>query len=249
MKVATTLRLTLVAFALTAWAGTAAAQVVAEPLGGFAGYTVHDHLTQTTHLQPNAPAALPVVVYDNTASAANFGISSTDLTAIWGDQLATTGTGTLSEMTFTFYNSSSSAGPVLTANLGLEFYDGNTFAFIGGFNANFNFGGGLNPGFFTLASVTSLEPLAIDLLTTDVIVLQTVISQTGTANRLGIASMNPPTVGSSGPDMYIDALTVGAAGWYTVGTTPANPGYRVSVVTAPVPTEKSSWGRVKGLYR
>lgn len=249
MKVATTLRLTFAALALCAWAGTAAAQVAGEPIGGFAGYTVHDLSTQTTHLQPNAPAALPVVVYDNTASPANFGFSSTDLGAVFGDQLATTGTGTLSEATFTLFNSGSSAGPVLTALIALDFYDANTAVYLGGFTVNLNMGGGLNPGFYTLASVTALEPLAIDLTTTDVVVLQTVTSFTGTATRLGIASLNPPTVGSSLDDMYIDASTVGAAGWYTIAAGPANPGYRVSAVSGPVPTEKSSWGRVKSLYR
>jgi hypothetical protein len=49
--------------------------------------------------------------------------------------------------------------------------------------------------------------------------------------------------------MYISSLTIGAPGWYTFGNGPANPGYQVSVVTAPVPTEKSSWGAVKNLYR
>jgi hypothetical protein len=249
MKLATTLRITLATAALCAWAGAATAQVVAEPLGAFAGHFVHDQVTKRTHLVPTAPSALPVVVYDNTASPALFAISSTDLTATWGDQLATTGTGTLQETTFAFYNSSSSAGPVLTANIGIDFFDANTFAAIGSFTANFNFGGGLTPGYYTLATVTGLEPLAIDLLTTDVIVTQTVLGLTGTASRLGIVSFDPPTVGSSGPDMYIDAATVGAAGWYTVAAGNANPGYMLSVVTAPVPTGKSSWGAVKNLYR
>lgn len=248
MTLATTLRTTLATLALCAWAGLAAAQVTGEPIGGFAGYAIHDRLTQTTRMQPAAPFALPVVVYNNTASAANTGISSTDLTAYWGDQVATTGTGTLTEMAFTLFNSGSSAGPVLTALVGIEFYNANTFAFLGAFNANFNFGGGLAPGFYTIGTLTGLDGLAIELNTTDVIVLQTVQSFSGTATRLGVASLHPVTVGSSGDDMYIDASTIGAAGWYTIGV-PANPGYRLSVTTPPVPTEKSSWGRVKGLYR
>jgi hypothetical protein len=36
---------------------------------------------------------------------------------------------------------------------------------------------------------------------------------------------------------------------FTFGNGPANPGWQVSVVTPPVPTEKSSWGKVKNLYR
>lgn len=248
-RIATALRLSLAVVALSAWAGTALAQATAEPLGTFAGYTVHNHVMGTTHLQSTAPNAIPVVVYDNTLSAANFGISSTDLTAYWGDQLATTGTGTLQEMALTLFNAASSAGPLLTANVGVEFYDANTITYLGGFSANFNFGAGLGVGFYTIGTITGLDPLMIDITTTDVIVLQTVVSKTGTASRLGIASMNPPTVGSSPATMYIDALTVGAPGWYTIASGPANPGYMLSLITTPVSTDKSSWGRLKNLYR
>lgn len=249
MKLATTMRLSIAALALCAFAGSAAAQLTSEPLGGFKGYTIHNHATHTTKIQPTAPAALPIVIYDNTASAANFGFSSTDLGAVFGDELFTTGTGTLQAATFTFYNPSSSAGPVLTASFGVDFYDAVTSGYLGGFSANIDFGAGLDPGYYTFISVTNLDPLAIDLNTTDVIALQTVASFTGTATRLGIASLDPPTVGSSGPDMYVDASTVGAAGWYTIAGQNANPGYQLSVISGPVPTEKSSWGRVKSLYR
>lgn len=248
-RIATTLRLSLAAVVLCAWAGSALAQVVAEPLGTFAGYTVHNRVTETTHLQPTAPTALPVIVYDNTLSPALFALSSTDLTAVWGDQLATTGVGTLQEMSFTIFNSGSSAGPLLTAVVTVEFYDANTVAYLGGFFANFNFGAGLSAGFYTIGTVTGLDALAIDLPVTDLIVTQTVTSKTGTASRLGIVSLDPPTVGSSLADMYIDATTVGSPGWYTIASGPANPGYMVSVVTTPVPTSKSSWGRLKNLYR
>jgi hypothetical protein len=249
MKLVTTLRITLATAVLCTCAGLAMAQVVAEPIGHFGGYFVHNHATHTTSLQPTSPTALPVVVYDNTVSAVLGGLSSTDLTAVWGDEVATTGMGTLQAMTFTFYNSGSSSGPVLTANFGCDFYDGGTSAPLGSFSANVDFGAGLPPGYFTFVAVTGLEPLAIDLTTTDVILTQTVLGTTGTATRLGIVLIDPPTVGSSGPDMYIDASTIGPAGWYTVGASPANPGYQLSVISGPVPTEKSSWGRVKNLYR
>lgn len=249
MNLATTLRLSLAALALCAWAGSASAQLTVEPLGACFGYTLHDHLTNTTRVQPAAPAALPVVVYDNTASPAVGGFSSTDLGAVWGDQLATTGTGTLQAMLFTVYNSSQSAGPLLTAVLAADFYDANTYTHLGGFTTNVDFGTGLPPGYYTHIGITGLDPLAIELNVTDVIVLQSVASFTGTATRLGIVLQDPPTVGSSGPEFYVDASTVGAAGWYTLQGVNANPGYQLSVVSGPVPAEKSSWGRVKNLYR
>lgn len=249
MKLATTLRLSLAALALGAWAGAASAQLTAEPVGTFFGYTLHNHLTNTTQVQPAAPAALPLVVYDNMTAAVQGGFSSTDLGAVWGDQVATTGTGTLEEAACTIYNSSSSAGPVLTAVFSLDYYDAVSFAYLGGFVSNVNFGSGLPPGYYSDVTFTGLDPLAIDLNVTDVIVLQSVSSFTGTATRLGIVLKDPPAVGSSGPEFYADASTVGTAGWYTLTGINANPGYQISVVSGPVPTEKSSWGRLKDLYR
>jgi len=249
MKLATTIRTSLATAILCVWAGAAMAQAVAEPVGNFAGWYVHDHVMNTTTLQSSAPQAVPVVVYDNTSSAAAFAVSSTDLASTWGDELLTTNTGTLSATIFSLFNSGSSAGPLLTAQIRVDFFDANTAAPLGAFTTNINFGTGLPQGFFSLITVTGLDPLLIDLNTSDVIVTQKVLSKTGTANRLGVVSFNPVVVGSSDPDMYIASTTIGSPGWYTFGNGPANPGWQVSVVTAPVPTEKSSWGKVKNLYR
>lgn len=249
MKLASTIRTSLATAILCTWAAAAMAQAVAEPVGNFAGWFVHDHVTNTTTLQPNAPQAVPVVIYDNTASPAAYAASSTDLASTWGDQLVTTNIGTLSGVVFSLFNSGSSAGVLLTANVQVDFYDANTAAPLGSFTTNINFGTGLPQGFYSLVTVTALDPLLIDLNTTDVIVTQKVLSKTGAASRLGIAVLNPVTVGASDPDMYISSLTIGPAGWYTFANGPANPGWQVSVVTAPVPTEKSSWGAVKNLYR
>jgi hypothetical protein len=249
MKLATTIRTSFATAILCAWAGAVMAQAVAEPVGNFAGWYVHDHVTNTTTLQTNAPQAVPVVVYDNTASTASFAVSSTDLASTWGDELLTTNVGTLSATVFSLFNSGSSAGVLLTAQIRVDFFDAITAAPLGAFTTNVNFGTGLPQGFYSLITVTGLDPLAINLNTSDVVVTQKVLSKTGAANRLGIVSFNPVTVGSSDPDMYIASATIGPAGWYTFGNGPANPGWQVSVVTAPVPTEKSSWGAVKNLYR
>ena len=74
---------------------------------------------------------------------------------------------------------------------------------------------------------------------------------TGTANRLGIASLNPVTVGSSPNSMYIQASTIGGGvpGFYTFGTTPVNPGYQIGLAQPPVGTEARTWGEIKQLYR
>jgi hypothetical protein len=122
---------------------------------------------------------------------------------------------------------------------------------LGSFNTNVNFGAGLPAGFYSLITVTNLDPLVINLNVTDIVVIQSVASKTGAANRLGIASLNPPTVGSSPNDMYISSLTVGGGvpGFYSFQNGPANPGYQIQVALPPVGTHPTSWGRVKKLYR
>lgn len=232
---------------LLAPVGVANAQIVGEPIGGFAGNI-------QVNAVPSKPAPTPslnATLYDNTPSAPNFGLSSTDLTALWGDQLFTTGTGVLSTMQFTIFNSGSSAGSLLTANVDLSFYDANTSASLGSFSTNVGFGSGLPAGFFSIITVTNLDPLAINLNVTDILVLQTVTSFTGPATRLGIASLTPVVVGASPDHMYIDASTIGGgvAGYYNLASGPAQPGYQLQVALPPVSTQSTTWSRVKKLYR
>lgn len=60
--------------------------------------------------------------------------------------------------------------------------------------------------------------------TTDVIMIQMVATKTGAASRLGIASLDPTTIGSS-----------------------TNPGYPINV-SQPVSAQAKSWGSLKALY-
>lgn len=230
-------------------AAPAQAQLVQEPVQGYFGeLEVTPNLVVVKDQGKSATNAVSIV-YDNTLSAANFGFSSTDLAAVFGDELFTIGTGILSTHQLSLFNAGTSLGPVLTATLGLEFFDAVTSAFLGGYSVSINFGTGLAPGFFSTITVTALDPLLINLNTTDIIVLQRVISKTGTANRLGIASKNPPTVGSSPTSMFINATTVGPAGFYNVGATPANPINQIGVSPPPVGTVNKTWSQLKKLYR
>lgn len=189
-------------------------------------------------------------VYSNVASAANFGFSSTSLTSVWGDRVTTVGVGILDEHVFTIFNSA--GGSLLTANVAVNFYDGVTSVFLGGYTTSINFGAGLPIGTYSVVTVSNISPLAININTTDVIVTQTVTAKTGLSNRLGIASLDPPTIGSSTNTMYISSATVGGGvpGFYNIGNPPqnANPGYRINLI-APVATEPTTWGKVKSLYR
>jgi len=231
-------------------AGIAQAQIQSEPIQGYAGNIDAVPVGIEKAPAPSVPLAL-VTVYDNTVSAPNFGFSSTDPAAVFGDELITTGMGILSTNKFSIYNSSGSVGSLLTATVNVSFYNAMTSLLLGSYNTNVNFGAGLNPGFFSTVTVTGIDPLLINLNVTDIIVLQTITAKTGTAVGLGIVSRNPPTLGSSPITMYINASTVGPAGFYNIGNppAPANPIYQVVINDTPVPVTRGTWGRIKQMYR
>lgn len=239
---------------LTVAAGSAMAQQTPEPVAGYAGHIYFDVARGQVSGDQGGPVALLVGdVYNNTnpQAPANFGFSSTDLNSIFGDRVTTTGTGILAEDDFTVFNSPSSAGNLLTASFNIGLYDGASNLPLGGYLTGVvNFGAGLPPGFFSIITVTGLAGLNINLNTTDVLIVQQAATHTGPANRLGIASLDPPTIGASTNVMYINSLTVGPAGYYFIGNPPlnANPGYRINV-TQPVPATPSTWGRLKASFR
>lgn len=245
----------LVVFVGTALAGGAPGASLAdpapEPAPICAGHAYVNLSTGSVSWNRVMPSTLAGVdVYSNLASPVNFGISSIDLAAEWGDRVTTTGVGAVDEIDFTVFNSGTSAGNLLTASFAVTFYDGPSFTLLGGFSTvSVGFGGGLPPGYYTYVSVVGLSPLAINLNATDAIVVQRVLNATGTADRLGVVSQDPPTIGSSITAMYINASTVGPAGFYAVPGQNANTSYRVNVIPPPVPAPTTSWGRIKSLYR
>ncbi len=229
----------------------AGAQLVLEPVTGFHGVLEAVPIGGAEKDPRRQATAVVTDVYRNTSSTANFGFSSTDPAAKFGDQVLTTGTGLLSTHEFTVFNSSNSLGTLLTAQIQLEFFDTDTLTSLGSYIVPVNFGGGLTPGFYTLISVPNLEPLMIVLDATDIIVRQRLLSKTGDANRLGVASLNPPTVGSSPDTMFMHASTAngGVPGFYNVAAGPANPGYLLAVSPPPTSVTSRSWGALKRLYR
>lgn len=224
---------TLVAAALlAAVAGSASAELSGES-AQFAGYININAVSGDTTYTDSPITTRATTQYTNTASAANFGFSSTDLNSTWGDDTYGVGTGgTLSGFQATIFNSGSSTGSLLTATIAFSFYDANTLAPLGGFNGSVNFGTGLNKGFYTILTWSNLDSFGI-VVPKDVMITQKVTAKTGLASRLGFVSLNPPTIGSSFDDFYANSTTVGAAGWYTVASGPANPGYQLDVVPAP----------------
>ena len=108
-----------------------------------------------------------------------------------GDELFLTATGLLSTHKFGLFNGSPAANSLLTATIQLSFFDAVTAAPLGAYNGTVSFGAGLPGGSFSTITVTNLDPLLINLTTTDIIVLQKVIARTGTATRLGFVSRAP----------------------------------------------------------
>jgi hypothetical protein len=238
--------------AVLVFAGAAFASDLTSEPAQFAGHIYVDaqtgNIVYNTGADPSAAAGTDV--YSNVLSAANAAISSTSLTSIWGDRFTTTGVGVLSQNDLTIYNSSSSLGSLLTCNVSVSFFNGATSAFIGGYSGTITFGTGLGVGFYTIVTFINLETLVtpINLSVNDIIETQTVTSKTGTANRLGVASLDPVTVGLGTVSMYINSSTIGAPGYYNIVAGNSNPGYRVNVFQA-VPTTPTTWGKVKSLYR
>jgi hypothetical protein len=256
MKVAKALTLLAAVLILTSGAVSAVfAQEdagVAEP-GIFDSHVYIDFGTGLQYTPRGTTTQLAGDVYNNTnpQATANFGFSSTDLASVWGDRVTTTGTGILQENDFTVFNTGASAGTLTGATFNIALNDGSSLAALGGYTTGLvTFGAGLAPGFFSIITVTGLGGLNINVNTTDVLIRQQIATKTGAANRLGIASLDPPTIGSSANTMYISSSTVGPAGYYNIGNPPlnANPGYRINV-SAPVPVGLKSWGSVKNLYR
>ena len=217
----------------------------------YAGHIyVNAQTGESVFVGPNEAPAAGVDIYSNVLSPAIGAISSTSLPSIWGDHVVATGLGILSQHDLTIYNSSSSLGPLLTCNVAINFYNFTTSLLIGGYTGSINFGAGLPVGSYTIVSFINLETLGtpIVLTTNDLVVTQQLTAKTGTGNRFGVALLEPVTLGSSPSTMYINSATIGAAGYYTVGTGNANPGYRINAI-APVPTQPTTWGKVKNLYR
>ncbi len=238
-----------VVLALVALPGLAAAQFAPEADLTFAGkINVDIYAEGNGYTNYGIHTLTPTVVYDNTGSSALFGFSSTDLNSIMGDEVLTTGTGTLSEVAWSVFNSGSSAGSLLTATYLLSFYDAILGTPYGSFTVNVNFGTGLAKGYYTIVDVPNLDALGINITGTDVLVTQKRTAHTGTASRLGIVSLDPPSVGSS-PAYFFLSNTTSAAGYYTIASGNANPGFLVSLAQSVTPAKPTTWGHVKSLFR
>ena len=255
MKRASVLILVALATLFCAGAASAAIPVLGtvqpEASATFAGHAYYDLTTGVTQWENNPAPLASVDIYSNTSSPALFAVSSTDLGAVWGDEVFTTDTGILDQSDFTIFNAKVSAGPLQTASFFVDFIDAGAIVTMGGYSTGvIDFSpGGLPVGFYSIITVTGLAVQNINLSTIDVLIEQGVLTHTGAANRLGVVGLDPVTVGTGTATMFISASTIGFPGYYAIGgIAMANPGYRVAILQ-PVPTKQKTWGAVKGTYR
>lgn len=221
------------ALALAALAGSASAEITVEnaAYGGAAVVNMGDGSLSTR---------VGTTVYSNISSAANVATSSATTGTVWGDSLNMTGTGLLEEFTFGIYNSSSSTSTLTAVTYSINFYKQSDSSFIGGFSTgSLNmvtiFGSpGLQAGFFGLVTFTGMGFLGINLNDPNIICTQNITAKTG-STRMGVVSLNPVTVGSSGVDFYKNDSAAPPAGWYVFsgGATPAQIAYGINVTPAP----------------
>lgn len=191
------------------------------------------------------------VVYDSTNQVVSAATSTTDLNAIYGDQLILAGGigEDVSAMKFAVFCSGSSTGALVSATETIRFYDlANAGAFIGGVSANL---GALAQGFYSIYTLTNIEGFVlITMPSMDVLVTQQLSNVVG-ASRMGtvLSYANAPAVGMTNNAFYMSHATA-PAGWYTItGQTLSNAHYKLETVQSAVPTESHTWGSLKAEFR
>jgi hypothetical protein len=196
-------------------------------------------------------AAVTNVVYDSTNQTVSAASSTTDLSAIYGDEMILAGGigEDVSAMKFGVFCSGSSTGALVSATETLRFYDlTNAGAFIGGFSANL---GALAQGFYSIYTITAIESVVmINIPSADVLVTQQLSNVVG-ASRMGtvLSYANAPAVGATNNQFYASNSAL-AAGWYVItGQTFSNPHYKLETVQSAVPTESQTWGSLKAEFR
>ncbi len=246
-KFAIVSRLVLGAVAIALVAGPAVADESIEPVLGLQDEV---SLGIGTHHGPNSALATSIA-YDSTNQAVSAGSSTTDLTAVYGDELVlAAGFGeNVSTMKFAVFCSASSAANMTSATETIRFYDlTNAGAFVGGFSTTLP---SLAKGYYSIYTTTGIDAsVPIVIPSADILVTQQLSAVVG-ATRLGtvLSYANAPAVGSTNAGFYQSTTTV-TAGWYLItGQTYSNLQYELETAQAVVPTESQTWGSLKAEYR
>jgi len=224
----------------------AVAAVVDEPVVG-----LQDQPTIDLRGNGISSAIVPTVVYDATNQAVSAATSTTDLTAIYGDEMILAGGvgEDVSALKFGVFCSASSTGDLVSATETIRFYDlTNAGAYIGGFTANL---GALARGYYSIYTITGIEGvLLINLPSADILVTQQLSNVVG-STRMGtvVSYANAPAVGATNNAFYMSHATA-PAGWYLItGQTFSNLQYQLQTMQSVVPNESLTWGSLKAEFR
>ncbi len=205
-----------------------------EAVPKFAGQTIINYRTGQVSQKAPSASLTGAVVYDDTTNIVG-GTADANPATVWGDDLNMTGTGVMSAVTFSVYNSTSGGNtqPMTSADVAIDLFRQSDSSSIGGFTANLDFTADPLPaGYYSLISFTDIDSLGINVDTPDVIIIQQLANVTGGTTRMGVIIADPPTIGASTDAFYVDN---GAnPGWYSFGGNPkANLAYEVEVLPEP----------------
>jgi hypothetical protein len=160
-----------------------------------------------------SPATTGTIVYDNVVTVVSAYSRTNPPAEEIGDDLLMTSGGELDSVAFSVFNSGTSAGPLVTADLTVRFYDWDsgtgTYVYNNGlYWDNFSFGTGLALGYYTTLSVTNISSFFDIFLTNDILATLTISDLTGGANKVGQVITAQAEVGSTDDVFYRDG------GWY-----------------------------------
>lgn len=187
------------------------------------------------------------VAYDATGAAVSFATSQASTTSdpIFGQGLSLATPGTLSTISWGVYNSSSSAGPLLTGTETIKIYDDSPGYTTGSlastdsllatitFNLDFTSGGGLAAGYYTTFTSADLSSLSLTV-PKKIFITQQYHGLTGTSTRNGVVgSSTAPTTGTADTGFYINSSS-STEGLYNIsGHTADYVYYKVATVPEP----------------
>ncbi len=167
----------------------------------YAGRAVVDYATG--QMTWNGGVTRADIVYSDIATGPT-GAFSNPVGALIADDLAMTAGGTLSTVDLSIYNSSNSTRPLQSGTLYVDFWNLDTGAYVNGFSYFMDFGATpLAAGSYTLFGFTGLESLGITL-PQNVLAGESWGTDTVGGPNLGQVMFNPPTVGSSLDEFYLD---------------------------------------------
>lgn len=177
------------------------------PLGGVGGYWTLDYATG--EIAPGGLNLGTAAVYDNTATSAGSGYATTpgDPNNAVGDSMWMANDGLLDSLSFSIFNSDTSAGPLSRADVEINLYDAYDIVLGTIVLDDLTIDPDLNPGDVGFFTVENLQPESINLPYNCMYTLLFTDVQGG-ADSIGQALYDSPSVGESPNFFYQGPLDV-----------------------------------------